>query len=196
MGSFLDGYEPVEDRIRRFYADHPEGRITTSLLDHSDTTYIVHAAVYRPGEDVPAATGLAAETVAASGVNKLSALENCETSAIGRALANLNYAPKGARPSREEMSKVDAPTIEGYDCPSCGTPVTNNLVEHFKDNKKPAFRCGNSACAGGGPKKTGGGNWPWATWDANFFRTEEPSDEVPVREDYPPGEFPPGEEPF
>jgi hypothetical protein len=33
-------------------------------------------------------------------------LENCETSAIGRALANAGYAPKGKRPSREEMSKV------------------------------------------------------------------------------------------
>jgi hypothetical protein len=35
-------------------------------------------------------------------------LENCETSAIGRALANAGYAPKGKRPSREEMSKVVA----------------------------------------------------------------------------------------
>jgi hypothetical protein len=35
-------------------------------------------------------------------------LENCETSAIGRALANAGYAPKGKRPSREEMTKVVA----------------------------------------------------------------------------------------
>ena len=35
-------------------------------------------------------------------------MENCETSAIGRALANAGYAPKGKRPSREEMSKVVA----------------------------------------------------------------------------------------
>jgi hypothetical protein len=35
-------------------------------------------------------------------------LENCETSAIGRALANAGYAAKGKRPSREEMSKVVA----------------------------------------------------------------------------------------
>jgi hypothetical protein len=33
-------------------------------------------------------------------------LENCETSAIGRALANAGYASKGKRPSKEEMVKV------------------------------------------------------------------------------------------
>jgi hypothetical protein len=54
------------------------------------------------------ATGYAEETVTSRGVNQTSALENCETSAIGRALANAGYAPKGKRPSREEMSKVVA----------------------------------------------------------------------------------------
>jgi len=52
--------------------------------------------------------GYAEETVTSRGVNQTSALENCETSAIGRALANAGYAPKGKRPSREEMTKVVA----------------------------------------------------------------------------------------
>ena len=51
-------------------------------------------------------TGLAYELVSDRGVNSTSALENGETSAIGRALANANYAAKGKRASREEMSKV------------------------------------------------------------------------------------------
>jgi hypothetical protein len=38
-------------------------------------------------------------------------LENCETSAIGRALANAGFAAKGKRPSREEMAKVEKPVI-------------------------------------------------------------------------------------
>jgi hypothetical protein len=53
------------------------------------------------------ATGLAEERVGSSHINKTSALENCETSAIGRCLANLGLSAKGNRPSDIEMSKAD-----------------------------------------------------------------------------------------
>lgn len=104
---FLDDYEPVEDRLEKFWADHPNGRIITEIVAWDSSSYIVKATVWREDtEDNPAATGLAQETVTATGVNKTSALENCETSAIGRALANLGYAAKGKRASREEMEKA------------------------------------------------------------------------------------------
>jgi hypothetical protein len=65
------------------------------------------ARIYRTEADAKAwTTGIAEETVAQRGVNQTSALENCETSAIGRALANAGYATKGKRPSKEEMNKV------------------------------------------------------------------------------------------
>jgi hypothetical protein len=68
----------------------------------------VKAEVWRDQADAgPASTGFAEERVGSGPVNRTSALENCETSAVGRALANLNYAPKGARPSVEEMGKAD-----------------------------------------------------------------------------------------
>jgi hypothetical protein len=102
----LDDYEPVADRLDRFHTDHPDGRVCTDLIHHADDQWIVKATVYRDQSDVPAATGYAHELKTAKGVNATSALENCETSAVGRALANLNYAPKAARPSREEMAKV------------------------------------------------------------------------------------------
>lgn len=106
-GFKLDDYEPVEDRLAKFWADHPTGRVGTDLISFSEREYIVRAEVYRAAEDPsPAATGYAQETVGSSPVNKVSALENAETSAIGRALANAGYATKGKRPSREEMSKA------------------------------------------------------------------------------------------
>lgn len=103
----LENYEPVEDRIRRFWADHEQGRILTDLIHRDERQYIFRAEVFTDREDVrPAAVGYAEEVIGSSPVNKTNALENAETSAIGRALANLNYAPKAARPSREEMAKA------------------------------------------------------------------------------------------
>ena len=103
----LDDYETVEERLTKFWKDHPEGRIETKLLVHTPTQYIVWSAIYRDSADIhPWATGLAEETVQGRGVNATSACENAETSSIGRSLANAGYATKGKRASREEMSKV------------------------------------------------------------------------------------------
>jgi hypothetical protein len=108
----LDDYETVEDRLIKYWKDNPNGRIFTRLLEHSPSRFIVEAAVFRTADDVsPWATGLAEETIQGRGVNATSALENCETSAIGRALANAGYATKGKRPTREEMAKVAAKNV-------------------------------------------------------------------------------------
>ena len=105
----LDDYETVEERLIKYWKDHPNGRIITHLLESGSARFIVKADLYR-GDDLQTVwtTGLAEETVQGRGVNATSALENCETSAIGRALANAGYATKGKRASREEMSKVAA----------------------------------------------------------------------------------------
>jgi hypothetical protein len=103
----LEDYETVEERLSKFWKDHPEGRIETKLIVNTPTQYIVWSAIYRDSADVqPWATGLAEETVQGRGVNSTSALENCETSSLGRSLANAGYATKGKRASREEMTKV------------------------------------------------------------------------------------------
>jgi hypothetical protein len=59
-------------------------------------------------EDVCIATGYAEEVRGAGNVNRTSHVENCETSAVGRALANAGMAGTDVnkRPSREEMAKV------------------------------------------------------------------------------------------
>jgi hypothetical protein len=105
----LEDYETVEERLVKFWKDHPDGQIHTRLLESTASRFIVEASIFRTEADPrPWTTGLAEETVQGRGVNATSALENCETSAIGRALANAGYATKGKRASREEMSKVAA----------------------------------------------------------------------------------------
>ena len=105
----LEDYETVEERLIKFWKDNPDGRIDTKLLDFHSGRYIVQAYIYRTEVDQhPWSSGLAEETISGRGVNATSALENCETSAIGRALASAGYATKGKRPSREEMVKVAA----------------------------------------------------------------------------------------
>jgi len=107
MAFNLADYETVESRLEKWWKDYPDGRLATKIEQASDTRYIVSAELFRTEADAKAyATGLASESVSDRGVNSTSALENCETSAIGRALANAGYAAKGKRASREEMNKV------------------------------------------------------------------------------------------
>jgi len=105
----LADYETVEVRLEKFIKDYPDFRIATELEVCDKDRYVVKAYLYKVATDLVAwTTGLAEEKVTDRGVNSTSALENCETSAIGRALANAGYAAKGKRPSREEMKKVIA----------------------------------------------------------------------------------------
>jgi hypothetical protein len=110
----LSQYETVAERLERFWADYPAGRIYTELVNgsHAGESVIMAASVYKDKADLyPDATGYAQETPGEGMVNKTSWVENCETSAIGRALANMGYAPKGGhRSSREEMVKAAAPS--------------------------------------------------------------------------------------
>ena len=107
MAFNLADYETVESRLEKWWKDYPDGRVATKIEQATDSRYIVSAELYRTEADAKAyATGLASESVSDRGVNSTSALENCETSAIGRALANAGYAAKGKRASREEMTKV------------------------------------------------------------------------------------------
>jgi len=109
----LADYETVESRLEKFWKEFPDGRISTELEICEAHRYVIKAYLYRTYLDqVAYSTGYAEEKDTDRGVNATSALENCETSAIGRALANAGFAAKGKRPSREEMAKVEKPIIK------------------------------------------------------------------------------------
>ena len=113
MAFNLEDYETVEERLEKFWKEYPDGRIESELLEASNTRFIVIARIYRTEADPRYWTsGLAFEVISDRGVNATSALENAETSAIGRALANAGFATKGKRASRSEMSKVAANKFE------------------------------------------------------------------------------------
>jgi hypothetical protein len=100
-------YAPVADRITLFYKAYPNGRIITCLVRRTQHEVLFRAEVYRDSEaPQPAATGWAAEREGDGDVNLVACLENAETSAIGRALANLGFTASARRPSQEEMDKA------------------------------------------------------------------------------------------
>ena len=106
MAFDLKDYEEVKDRIPKFREQYPEGRVITDLISSVDDLSVVvfRASLYHDDSDVPLSTGWAFEREGSTPVNRTSHLENCETSAIGRALANIGICGKN-RPSREEMQK-------------------------------------------------------------------------------------------
>ena len=100
-------YAPVAERVTLFYARYPHGRIVTRLVKESARRVLFEARVYRsPDEPRPSATGWAAERPGDGMINTVACIENTETSAIGRALANLGLTAGRRRPSLEEMVKA------------------------------------------------------------------------------------------
>ena len=108
MAFNLDDYEPVENRITSFWAKYPAGRIITSIVAIDEKQIVMKCEVFTDREDLrPATVDFAQEYIGGSKLTMNSWLEVCATSAIGRALADLDFVKtKGKRPSREEMRKA------------------------------------------------------------------------------------------
>jgi hypothetical protein len=108
MAFDLSNYETVESRLARFWEAHPDGRLRTQMMNYTGDACVFYAELFAHRDDKePVATGWAEEIKTDRGVNATSFVENCETSAIGRACANFVFATQGKRPSREEMQKVE-----------------------------------------------------------------------------------------
>lgn len=104
----LSAYTTVNERISQFWQKYPDGRILTHIIEYAADHVVIKAEVYTSAEDQrPVSSDYAEEVRAERGVNSTSMVENCSTSAIGRALATLGIAISKNRASREEMQKVD-----------------------------------------------------------------------------------------
>lgn len=102
----LKDYVDVAERIRLFYERYPEGSIQTEMVRLEGDLVVFRATVYRDREDPNPTTGWAYEREGVGVVNKTSFIENCETSAVGRALSNLNF-PR-SREVQERQVQVPA----------------------------------------------------------------------------------------
>jgi hypothetical protein len=106
----LADYQTVQERIDLFRKTYPEGRIVNKIVHIDEKSIIVECSIYlKATDELPTGVDLAHEVKDASPVNRTSWVENASTSSTGRAISLLGgaFSPKGKRPSREEMAKVE-----------------------------------------------------------------------------------------
>ena len=97
-------YIMVNERIKEFRKQHPNGQILTQIMANADGQVMFQAKVMVEG--VLVATGHAYEKEASSFINKTSYIENCETSAIGRALGVYGIGIDASIASAEEVANA------------------------------------------------------------------------------------------
>lgn len=110
MAFDLTQYQTVQERIDLFWAKYPDGRLNLEIVSLTETQVVMKAEVFLDkADDKPAAVDYAEERLGTSHINKVSFVENCATSAYGRAISALGgeFSPKGKRPSATEMDKVN-----------------------------------------------------------------------------------------
>lgn len=100
-------YAEVNERIKAFWQLCPEGRIETNIYSLENGMCVIKAYIYENKEDErPRAMGTAYEKEGSTFINKTSYIENCETSAVGRALGNAGIGIDTSVASAEEVQNA------------------------------------------------------------------------------------------
>lgn len=131
-------YAEVKDRIKLFRAQYPDWSITTECIAKAeDMSWVLFQAIIISPDEKQAFTGWAFERESnkPDEVNFTSHVENCETSAVGRALANMDFAASENRPSAEEMQKVDRTKAARLEPTATSNPLAAKLKN--PEPKKP-----------------------------------------------------------
>lgn len=98
-------YVLVNDRVKAFRENFPQYSLTSEIVELTDKRVVMVAKIINP-DGVVVATGHAYEDANGSFINKTSYIENCETSAWGRALANLGVGVDGSMCSADEVANA------------------------------------------------------------------------------------------
>ena len=133
-------YVEVNERIKFFRLDEQyKGYCLESEMVHSTNDTVCIKAIIRDGDDRVVATGIAYEDKGASRINSTSYVENCETSAWGRALANLGIGIDTSIASSSEVanaiSSQNSSKVSGNTAPSDDADVFGKSVEYIKNAK-------------------------------------------------------------
>ena len=126
-------YVMVNERIKAFRYVFPLGTISTEILEDDGERVTVKAYVY--DGNTLLATGHAFEVKAASYINKTSYIENCETSAVGRALGNAGFGIDTSVASYEEVQNAinnqGQPDPDGIlVCNKCGQVIDAKVHDY------------------------------------------------------------------
>jgi len=97
-------YITVNERVKQFRKLHPQGQILTQIMANADGQILFQAKIIVDG--VLVATGHAKEIEGSTFINKTSALENSETSAVGRALGMYGIGIDTSLASAEEVGNA------------------------------------------------------------------------------------------
>lgn len=166
----LENYETVDERIHKFWEMHPMGCITTDLFSEvradNRVEWVCKASIKTHRDEVCVVTGWATEYEGANKFAPSNAPELAETSAIGRALANLGLSKVGKRASQEEVasarSKEATPKVVQQDDPwAKGMEVLGNALGAEPLENQTTYNCSHGVMVykTGVSKKT---NKPWA----------------------------------
>ena len=133
-------YATVAYRLQLFREINPNGHIITTLESDDGTTIVMKCDIYFNEYEMPAATGWAEEVRGSSNINKTSALENCETSAVGRALGFAGFGSAESIASADEVAiaierqkNVPAKKTEAKETPEQRIKAIEDFLDSFSD---------------------------------------------------------------
>ena len=146
-------YAEVNQRIKAFRMCYPNGSISTEIISLADGVVTMRATVCNEEGQI-LGTGTAQEKETSSFINKTSYIENCETSAVGRALGMCGFGIDTSVASAEEVQNAIQNQVKEYGnatvnemyadivCQECGglvedTPKRNGEI--WKATEMKAF---------------------------------------------------------